>query len=311
VRQDTALDATTPLIFVHRAGSWDLHERARVVGILNLTPDSFYDGGRHAEPARAIARAEAMAAEGADAIDAGAQSTRPGGGAPIGAEEEWARLAPVLPALVRLGLPVSVDTWRAEVARRALDAGAAMINDVTGLTADPAMAAVVAERGAGLVLMHALGAPDRMHERVEYGDVVEDVRGFLDRQMSVAGGSGIPAERIALDPGIGFSKRAPQSLRALQGLPRLTSLGRPLYIGVSRKSFLGRVTGRPVPVEDRLAAGLGATVAALVLGGRIFRTHDVRETVDAIRTAEAILNPLEARLAEDDSPATPAPLEAR
>jgi dihydropteroate synthase len=141
--------------------------------------------------------------------------------------------------------------------------------------------------------------------------VVEDVRGFLDRQMSVAGGSGIPAERIALDPGIGFSKRAPQSLRVLQGLPRLTSLGRPLYIGVSRKSFLGRVTGRPVPVDDRLAAGLGATVAALALGGRIFRTHDVRETVDAIRTAEAILNPLEARLAEDDSPATPAPLEAR
>lgn len=313
MRQDTSrLDATTPLIFRHRAGSWDLHERARVVGILNLTPDSFYDGGRHAEPARAIARAEAMAAEGADAIDAGAQSTRPGVGpqAMIDAEEEWSRLAPVLPALVRLGLPVSVDTWRALVARRALDAGAAMINDVTGLTGDPAMAATVAEGSAGLVLMHALGAPDRMHERVEYGDVVEEVREFLHRQMAVALEAGIATERIALDPGIGFSKRAPQSLRVLQGLPRLTSLGRPLYIGVSRKSFLGRVTGGR-PAEERLAGGLGATVAALALGARIVRTHDVRETVDAIRTAEAIWNPLKARLADDDSPATPAPLEAR
>jgi dihydropteroate synthase len=277
-----------------------------VVGILNLTPDSFYDGGRFAEPARAIARAEAMAAEGADAIDAGAQSTRPGGEAPVGAEEEWSRLRAVLPALVRLGLPVSVDTWRAEVARRALDAGAAMVNDVTGLTAEPEMAGVAAAAGAGLVLMHALGAPDRMHEPVDYDDEVEDVRRFLERQMKVAIDAGLPAERIALDPGIGFSKRAPQSLRVLQGLQRLTSLGRPLYIGVSRKSFLGRVTGRSIEVDERLGAGLGATVAALALGARIVRTHDVRETVDAIRTAEAILNPVPARPA-----AGLAPLEAR
>lgn len=277
------------MIFVHRAGSWDLGERARVVGILNLTPDSFYDGGRYAEPSAALARAEAMAAEGADAIDVGAQSTRPGGGSPIGADAEWDRLRPVLPGAVRLGLPVSVDTWRVEVARRALDAGVAIVNDVTGLTAEPAIATEAASSGAGLVLMHSQGAPGHLHDKVEYDDEVEAVRVFLAARMKAAVATGVPAERIALDPGIGFSKQAPQSLRVLAGLPRLTSLGRPLYIGVSRKSFLGHVTGRPV--EERLAAGLGATVAALALGGRIFRTHDVRETVDAIRMAEAILEP--------------------
>ncbi|HTM00332.1 MAG TPA: dihydropteroate synthase, partial [Candidatus Omnitrophota bacterium] len=309
LRNQTGLASDAPLIFRHRAGSWDLLERARVAGILNLTPDSFYDGGRWLDPARALARAQAMAAEGADAIDVGAQSTRPGGGPPLGAEEEWARLRPVLPGVVRLGLPVSVDTWSAEVARRALDEGVAIVNDVTGLTAQPELAAVVASSGAGLVLMHALGAPDRMHEPVDYEDEVLDVRRFLERQMKVATSAGIAEERIALDPGIGFSKRAPQSLRVLQGLRSLTSLGRPLYIGVSRKSFLGRVTARSIPVEDRLAAGLGATVAALALGARIVRTHDVRETVDAIRTAEAILNPA-ARLAED-APAGGAPVQAQ
>lgn len=296
------------MIFVHRAGSWDLRERARVAGILNLTPDSFYDGGRHDDPARALARAEAMAAEGADLIDVGAQSTRPGGGAPIGADGEWARLEAVLPSLVRLGLPVSVDTWRAEVARRALDAGAAIVNDVTGLTAEPELAGVVAAAGAGIVLMHALGAPDRMHDPVVYEDVAEDVRRFLERQMRAATEAGIPAERIALDPGVGFSKRAPQSLQALSGLRRLTSLGRPLYIGVSRKSFLERAAGRPLPVEERLAAGLGATVAALALGARLFRTHDVRETRDAIRTAEAILHPVAASPAEVTSAPGAAPI---
>jgi len=261
-REQSRLGSEAPhLIFVHRAGSWDLRERARVAGILNLTPDSFYDGGRYLEPAAALARAAAMVEEGADAIDVGAQSTRPGGGPPVGVDAEWARLSPVLPELVRLGVPISVDTWRAEVARRALDAGVAIVNDVTGLTAEPAMADVVAGSGAGLVLMHSLGAPDRMHEPVdyaaivepgesgeseEYGSETEAVRAFLERQMRRALAAGIPTERIALDPGIGFSKRAEQSLRVLHGLPRLTTLGRPLYIGVSRKSFLGRVTGRSI-----------------------------------------------------------------
>jgi dihydropteroate synthase len=232
-----------------------------------------------------------MAAEGADAVDVGAQSTRPGAGPAVGVEEEWERLRPALAGLVRLAIPISVDTYRAEVARRALDAGAGMVNDVTGLTAEPELARHVARAGAALVLMHALGAPDRMHEPVEYenGDVVESVRSFLEKQTRTAIQAGVAEERIALDPGIGFSKRAPQSLEVLRGLRRLTSLGRPLYIGVSRKSFLAHATGRPV--EERLAAGLGATIAAIALGARIVRTHDVRATVDAVRTAEAILNP--------------------
>jgi dihydropteroate synthase len=267
-----------------------------VVGILNVTPDSFYDGGRYADPARAIERAAVMAAEGADAVDVGAESTRPGTGAPPDAEEEWRRLEAVLPTLVRrLPIPVSVDTYRAETARRALEHGAAILNDVSGLTFAPALADHAARGGAGLVIMHALGVPDRVHEPREYADVARDVRDFLERQMQLARERGVPARRIALDPGIGFSKRAEQSVAALRGLPLLTSLGRPLYIGLSRKSFLGHVTGRPA--EERLAAGLGATLAAVALGARIVRTHDVRETVDALKTADALLHPVPARAA--------------
>ncbi len=275
------------MIFAHRLGSWDLSQRARVVGILNVTPDSFSDGGRFLAPDRAIERAGQLAEAGADAIDVGGQSTRPGSAEPIGADEEWARVAPVLEALAkRTTPPISIDTYHADVARRALDLGASIVNDVTGLTADPALADHVARARAGLVLMHSLGAP-RFHEPREYRDVALEVREFLSGRMREAEARGVAAERIALDPGVGCSKRAEQRLDALRGLPRLTSLGRPLYIGVSRKSFLGSVTGQPV--EGRLAAGLGATVACYALGARIFRTHDVRETLDALRIAEDIL----------------------
>lgn len=278
------------MIFDYRGGSWDLSERVRVVGILNVTPDSFYDGGRYAPPEAAIARAEAMVAEGADAVDLGAESTRPGAGAPLTAEEEWLRLEPVVSALVaRLPVPLSIDTSHAETARRALDQGAAIVNDVSGLTHEPAIADHVARAGAGLVLMHAEGAPGRFHEPREYSDVADEVAEFLGRQMRVAVERGVPERRIALDPGIGFSKRAEQSVAALRGLPRLTRLGRPVYIGVSRKSFLGALTGRAV--EARLAAGLGVTIAAIALGARIVRTHDVQETADAVRAAEALLHP--------------------
>jgi len=282
------------MIFTHRHGSWDFGpgERARVVGILNLTPDSFYDGGRFADAGRALDHALRLAAEGADALDVGGLSTRPGTPhqPPVGADEEWRRLEPLLTALVgRIRIPLSVDTYRASVARRALEAGVSMINDVSGLTADREMAGVVAGSGAGLVLMHALGAPNEMHEAREYEDVGLEVRDFLAARMAEAVATGVAAERIALDPGIGFSKRAEQSVEALRALPRLTALGRPLYIGVSRKSFLGTLTGRPV--EERLAASLGATVAAVALGARIVRTHDVAATRDALAAAEAILHP--------------------
>ena len=288
------------MIFDYRGGSWDLRERVRVVGILNVTPDSFYDGGRYATPDAAIARAEAMVADGVDAVDLGAQSTRPGAGAPLSAEDEWQRLAPVVgPLVARLrGVPLSIDTYHAETARRALDQGAAIVNDVSGLTHEPALAEHAARAGVGLVLMHALGVPGRMHEPREYDDVAAEVAGFLERQMRVAVERGVPERRIALDPGIGFSKRAEQSLAALRGLPLLTRLGRPVYIGLSRKSFLGSLTGRSV--EERLAAGLGATIAAIALGARIVRTHDVRETADAVRAAEALLHP-------DPAPTTAAP----
>ena len=278
------------MIFDYRGGSWDLSERVRVVGILNVTPDSFYDGGRYLAPDAAIARAEAMVAEGADAVDLGAESTRPGGGPPLTAEDEWLRLEPVVAALAaRLPVPLSIDTSHAETARRALDQGAAIVNDVSGLTHEPAIADHAARAGAGLVLMHSQGGPGRMHEPREYGDVAGEVAEFLERQMRVAIQRGVPEQRIALDPGIGFSKRAEQSVEALRGLPRLTRLGRPVYIGVSRKSFLGALTGRAV--EARLAAGLGVTIAAIALGARIVRTHDVQETADAVRAAEALLHP--------------------
>jgi dihydropteroate synthase len=275
------------VIFTHRLGSWDLSQQARVVGILNVTPDSFSDGGRFLSPDRAVERAEQLSEAGADAIDIGGQSTRPGSTEPVGADEEWARIAPVLEALAKNPLaPVSVDTYHGEVARRALDLGASIVNDVSGLMVDPTLADHAARAGAGLVLMHSMGAP-RFHQPREYADVALEVRAFLADRMREAEARGVPPERIALDPGVGFSKRAEQSLDALRGLPLLTSLGRPLYIGVSRKSFLGSVTGQPV--EGRLAAGLGATVACYALGARIFRTHDVRETRDALRIAEDVL----------------------
>jgi dihydropteroate synthase len=285
-----------PLTFRHRTGVWAWPGCPRVVGILNLTPDSFYDGGRFDAPDAALGRAEAMAAEGADAIDLGGQSTRPGA-RPVSADEEWARLSPVIAAIAaRVPLPLSIDTYSALVARRALDEGASIVNDVSGLGVDPALAEVVARAGAGLVLMHSLGAPDRIHAAREYQDVAHEARAFLEERMALAESRGVPRERMALDPGIGFSKNAGQSLEALAGIPRLCSLGRPVYVGLSRKSFLGAVTGRPA--EGRLAAGLGAAVAAFALGARIFRTHDVRETVDALRLAEGILAPAPVPAAE-------------
>ncbi len=274
------------MIFHHGAGVWDLTGRARVVGILNLTPDSFFDGGRYVAPDAALVRAEAMASEGADAIDVGGQSTRPGANA-LGVEEEWARLSPVLASLVKhVALPCSVDTYHGEIARRALDQGVAMVNDISGLGVDVSVADVAASTGAGLVLMHSNGAPDQLHAPREYGDVAEEVAAFLDARSRLAEERGVPRERIAIDPGIGFSKRAEQSLEALAGIPLLVRLGRPVYVGVSRKSFLGVLTGEPV--EGRLAAGLAATVSAYHMGARIFRTHDVKETVEALRVAERV-----------------------
>ena len=278
-----------PLRFEYRGGSWELSAAPRVVGILNVTPDSFHDGGRYASADRALERAERMVAEGADGIDVGGQSTRPGA-AVLGVEDEWRRVEPALRLLAgRIPVPLSIDTFHGEVARRALDLGVAVVNDISALAHDPSIADHAARAGAGLVLMHALGVPDRIHERRAYPDLGAQVRGFLAAQLDVAAARGVPRTCVALDPGVGFSKQPEQSISALRAIPLLTSLGRPLYIGVSRKSFLGALTGQPT--EGRLAASLGATAAAYALGGRIFRTHDVRETRDALRAAEALLAP--------------------
>lgn len=279
--------AAAPVVFGFRGGSWDLAAGHRIVGILNVTPDSFHDGGRYASADRAIERAERMAAEGADGIDIGGQSTRPGATV-LGVEDEWRRLEPALRRLAgHIAVPISVDTYHGEVARRALELGAAVVNDISGLTHDPSIADHAARAGAGLVLMHALGVPEHIHDRRAYEDVGEAVREFLAERLDVAAARGVPRTHVALDPGAGFSKQPAQSAAALRAIPRLASLGRPVYVGVSRKSFLGAITGQPV--EGRMAASLGATVAAYALGARIFRTHDVRETRDALLAAQALL----------------------
>ncbi len=259
---------------------------AYVVGVLNVTPDSFSDGGRFLDPGAAVAQALRLASEGADLIDVGGESTRPGA-SEVPAREEIARVVPVLERLAaaRLPVPVSIDTSKAEVARAALDAGAAMVNDVRGL-ADPDLRRVVAAAGVPVVLMHMRGTPRDMRERATYRDLVGEVKGELEEAIERAEVAGVARERIVIDPGIGFAKTAEQSVELLARLPALAALGRPLYVGPSRKSFIGALTG--APSEDRLAGTLAA-VTACVLGGATFvRVHDVAAARQAVRVAAAL-----------------------
>ena len=258
------------------------------MGILNVTPDSFSDGGEWFGREAAIAHAREMAAEGAELIDVGGESTRPGA-EPVGEDEELRRVLPVVEALAA-GLPaiLSVDTSKAAVARAALVAGAGFINDVTALRGDPAMAGVVAEAGCECCLMHMLGEPRTMQRDPRYGDVVDDVRAFLEERAAFAVASGIVPERIHLDPGIGFGKTAAHNLELLRRLDEITALGFPVVIGTSRKSFLGRLTGRGDP-HDRVAATVATNVLAFERGARVFRVHDVGPTADALKVAAATL----------------------
>jgi dihydropteroate synthase len=257
-----------------------------VMGILNVTPDSFSDGGRFAVPELALRRAEQMAEEGADLIDVGGESTRPGAD-PVPVEEELRRVLPVVERLrTSLDLPVSVDTRRAEVARAALDAGAEVINDVTAL-GDPRMAGVVADAGAGLVLMHMRGEPRTMQLDPVYEDVVREVGEALDRAVARAVEAGVPAERVVVDPGIGFGKTLEHNLELIRRLDALADRGRPVLLGVSRKAFLGTLLGGAAPAE-RAVATASACVMGLLHGARIFRVHDVRVVREALRVAEAI-----------------------
>ena len=261
-------------------------DRPVVMGIVNVTPDSFSDGGLHGTPDRALAHAERLAAEGATILDVGGESTRPGAGG-VTVQEEARRVVPVIEGIVkgRLGV-VSVDTRKAEVARRALDAGAGIVNDVSGLSFDRGLGEVVAGAGAGVVLMHMRGTPETMDTLATYGHVAGEVAAELGDARDRAEAAGIEPARIALDPGFGFGKDADQNLRLLDELASISALGYPVVVGPSRKRFLGSVTGRPV--EDRDRATAVACALAWERGARIFRVHDAALTVEALKLAAAV-----------------------
>jgi dihydropteroate synthase len=265
----------------------ELGARTLVMGIVNVTPDSFADGGVRVDPDVAIADAIRMVEQGADLIDVGGESTRPGA-APLPVEEELRRVLPVLEGLCgRVAVPVSIDTYKAEVADRAIDLGADIVNDISGLTFDPDLAGVVARRGTAVVLMHHRGRSGDMYAQAAYDDVTEDVARELGARLDAARAAGIPADRIILDPGLGFGKRAEHTFAVLAGLPRIAALGYPILTGPSRKSYLNAALG-PVPAGDR-AWGTAAAVAASVLfGAHIVRVHDVPEMLQVVRVSDAI-----------------------
>src|SRR4051812_17372418 len=255
------------------------------MGVLNVTPDSFSDGGVHFDAATAIAAARRMRADGAAIVDVGGESTRPGAGA-VSAAEELRRVVPVLEALA--GEPVSIDTSKAEVARRALELGAELVNDVTALRGDPELASVVAEAGAYVCLMHMRGEPRTMQADPAYADVVSEVKAFLEERLAFAASAGVREELVCLDPGIGFGKTVEHNLELVRRLDELVALGRPVLVGLSRKSTLGRLLGDPEARVGTTAASVGMAVAAFERGAAILRVHDVREHVEALRAASAV-----------------------
>ncbi len=259
-------------------------DRPIVMGVLNVTPDSFSDGGRWSDAAQAIAHARQMAADGAAIIDVGGESTRPGAAA-VARAEELHRVLPVIEALARDGLVVSVDTRQVEVMRAAIAAGAAMVNDVAALRA-PGALDIVAASGAAVCLMHMQGEPGTMQAAPHYANVVAEVGAFLAGRARACENAGIARERIVIDPGFGFGKTLEHNLELLRALPELAALGYPVLVGLSRKSSLGTITGRPA--DDRLPASLAAALAAVARGAAIVRAHDVRETVDALAVWRAI-----------------------
>jgi dihydropteroate synthase len=255
--------------------------RPLVMGILNVTPDSFSDGGQYLDAAMAIRHAGELAAQGADILDIGAESTRPYGGAqPVAAAAEMARLAPVLPEAVKLGLPVSIDTIKASTAAWALDQGAAIVNDVWGLQRDPDMARLVAERGVPVIVMHNRDAADASL------DIVADVIAFFSRSLDIAGRAGIAPANIVLDPGIGFGKTPEQSIVCIARLAEFKRFGLPLLVGASRKRFINSVT--PSPPAERIGGSIASHLLAVENGAAIVRVHDVAQTVQALRVAAAI-----------------------
>jgi dihydropteroate synthase len=257
----------------------------KLMGVVNVTPDSFSDGGRYLDAQAAIRHGEKLARDGAEILDVGGESTRPGA-EPVGAGEELRRVEPVVSALAGVAT-VSIDTSKAAVAAAAIDAGAAIVNDVTALRGDPAMPGLCAERGVGVVLMHMPGDPRTMQDDPRYDDVVDDVKAFLAVRLESAVGEGIDEERIWLDPGIGFGKTLEHNLELLRRLGELRELGRPLVVGTSRKSFIGKVDGSAV--EDRIGGSIASSVLAAAEGAEVLRVHDVAEMAQALTVVGAIL----------------------
>ena len=269
-----------------RHGKLDCARRTVIMGILNVTPDSFYDGGRRSEPTRAIADGVEMVQSGAEILDVGGESTRPGA-RPVDEAEELDRVLPVIRGLRReVAVPISIDTYKAGVARAALDAGADIVNDISALRFDPALVSLVAAEEVPVILMHMQGKPQTMQSEPRYNDVVREVRDFLAAQLYEAMDAGIAAERIILDPGIGFGKTLEHNLQLLRGLPTLAALGQPLLVGASRKAFIGKILD--LDPEHRLEGSLAAAVAAVLGGANLLRVHDVAETCRAARMADAI-----------------------
>lgn len=270
-------------------------ERTLVMGVLNVTPDSFSDGGEFLSPDNALAHAEQMIAEGADIIDIGGESTRPGGAAIVSAEEELKRVLPVIDALAkRSNIPISIDTTKAEVAHAALDAGASIVNDISALRFDFHVADEAAKAGAGLVLMHSRGTPATMHKLPPVADIFHEVTKSLRSSIAMAERRGVERESIVIDPGIGFGKSQEQNIELIVKLDKLIDAfpDFPLLIGTSRKSFLGRILadadGNPAPADQRLQASLTTITVAILKGAHIVRVHDVKATVETLRVAETI-----------------------
>ncbi|MDP9277607.1 MAG: dihydropteroate synthase [Actinomycetota bacterium] len=258
----------------------------RLMGVINVTPDSFSDGGEFLDPRRAIERGRELVAEGADVLDVGGESTRPGAAA-VSGEDELARVGPVIEGLAGTGTSISIDTSKLAVAEAALAAGASIVNDVTALRAEPGIAALCADHDAELVLMHMQGSPRTMQEHPTYDDVVDDVKSFLAERMEFARREGVAEERIWLDPGIGFGKTVEHNLELLHRLRELTELGRPLVVGTSRKSFIGKLTG--ADVDQRLGGTIASCAIAVANGARMLRVHDLREVREGMQVAGAIL----------------------
>jgi dihydropteroate synthase len=259
-----------------------------LMGIVNVTPDSFSDGGAFEDPVAAVLHARRLASEGAHILDIGGESTRPGAD-PVPVAEELRRVVVVIEGIAGLGLPVqiSIDTMKLEVAEAALDAGASYVNDVTAFRHDPALAGLVADRGVDCCLMHMLGEPRTMQAEPRYDDVVSDVKAFLEERMRFAVEEGVPEDRIQLDPGIGFGKTVEHNLELLRRIDEIAALGRPVVVGTSRKSFIGRITGRDV--TERVHGTVATCVLALERGARVFRVHDVAAVADALAVTNATL----------------------